>query len=143
MSAIHLEIVTPTRPELKQEAEFIVAPTTAGEVGVLPGHAPLMARLATGVLRYTAGGITTRLAVSKGYLEVMPDRVVVLAEAAELPEDIDAERALAAKRRAEERLHSSLRDQVDFVRARASLRRAVNRLHVAGRNADDPEPPVD
>ena len=137
MSVIRLEIVTPTRPGISRDAEFVVAPTTAGEVGILPGHAPLMARLATGVLRFTADGKTTKIAVSDGYLEVMPKKVIVLAEAAELAADIDVERALASKRRAEERLHASLRDRNDFVRASASLRRAANRLQVAGEHEVD------
>ncbi len=139
MSTLRLEIVTPTRPGLTAEASFVMAPTTAGVVGILPGHAPLMARLATGILKYIAGEKTAKLAVSDGYLEVTPDKVVVLAEAAELPEEIDVERALAAKRRAEERLHASLREDTDQIRARASLRRAVNRLQAAGKKETDRE----
>ncbi|NLG83661.1 MAG: F0F1 ATP synthase subunit epsilon [Firmicutes bacterium] len=132
---ILLEIVTPTRTELTRQVEYVVAPTPKGSIGILPGHAPLLTELTIGVLRFTAQGETTYMAVSEGYMEVTPEKVIVLAEAAELPEEIDVERALAAKRRAEERLYAPLRERIDYVRARAALQRAINRLQVAKRGA--------
>ncbi|MGE5598531.1 MAG: F0F1 ATP synthase subunit epsilon [Bacteroidota bacterium] len=133
MKTVLLEIVTPTRTELSREVEYVVAPTPRGLVGVLPGHAPLLTRLEIGVLRFAARGEVTNLAVSEGYMEVTPQKVIVLAEAAELPEEIDVARALAAKRRAEERLYAPLRQRFDYVRARTALQRAINRLQVAKR----------
>ncbi|MGE5549412.1 MAG: F0F1 ATP synthase subunit epsilon [Bacteroidota bacterium] len=133
---IQLDIVTPTRTELSKHVEYLVAPTPAGLIGILPGHAPLLTQLAIGVLQLECQGEVTKMAVSEGYMEVTPHKVIVLAEAAELPEEIDVERALAAKRRAEERLYAPLR-QIDYVRARSALQRAVNRLQVAKRGQLD------
>ena len=134
---IQLEIVTPTRTELSRQVEYVMAPTPKGLIGILPGHAPLLTQLAIGVLKFRAQGETTNLAVSEGYMEVTPHKIIVLAEAAELPEQIDVERALAAKRRAEERLYAPLRQQFDYVRARTALQRAINRLQVVKRGALD------
>ena len=133
MSTTLLEIVTPTRTELSQEVDYVVAPTPVGLVGILPGHAPLLTRLDIGVLRFAVNGEVTNLAVSEGYMEVTPQKVIILAEAAELPEEINVERALQAKRRAEERLYAPLRQRFDYVRAHTALQRAVNRLQVAKR----------
>ncbi len=130
---ILLEVVSPTRTEFSREVEYVAAPTPAGLIGILPGHAPLLTRLDIGVLRFTVRGEVTSLAVSEGYMEVTPHKVIVLAEAAELPEEIDVERALQAKRRAEERLYAPLRQRFDYVRARTALQRAINRLQVAKR----------
>ena len=131
MKSILLEVVTPTRRELSREVDYVVAPTPAGLVGILPGHAPLLMRLEIGVLRFAVKGEVANLAVSEGYMEVTPQKVIVLAEAAELPQEIDVQRALQAKRRAEERIYAPLREHVDYIRARTALQRAVNRLHVA------------
>ena len=131
MSSFRLEIVTPTRSGTTSEVEFVVVPTAAGEIGILPGHAHLLGRLATGVLRFTAGGKTNQLAVRDGYVAVTHGNVVVLAEAAEFPDEIDVERALAAKQRAEKRLRTPKNREIDQVRAWASLRRSLNRLDVA------------
>ncbi|MGE5528674.1 MAG: F0F1 ATP synthase subunit epsilon [Patescibacteria group bacterium] len=137
MKTILLEIVSPTRPELSREVEYVVAPTLRGSIGILPGHAPLLTRLEIGVLRFRAGGEVVNMAVSEGYMEVTPQKVIILAEAAELPEEIDVERALLAKRRAEERLYAPLRQRFDYVRARTALQRAINRLAVAKRSGPD------
>lgn len=130
---ILLEVVSPTRTEFSREVEYVVAPTPHGSIGVLPGHAPLLTTLEIGVLRFTDRGQATNLAVSEGYMEVTPHKVIILAEAAELPEEINVERALQAKRRAEERLYAPLRQRFDYVRARTALQRAINRLQVAKR----------
>ncbi|MCL6615256.1 MAG: F0F1 ATP synthase subunit epsilon [Firmicutes bacterium] len=134
---ILLDIVTPTRTELTRQVDYVVAPTPRGSIGILPGHAPLLTKLEIGVLKFVAQGEVTYMAVSEGYMEVTPEKVIVLAEAAELPEEIDVERALAAKRRAEERLYAPLRQKFDYIRARAALQRAVNRLQVAKRGGLD------
>lgn len=110
---------------------MVVAPGIEGELGIMAGHIPLVTRLKIGVLKILTPEEEITVAVSEGYMEVTGERVLILAEAAELPEEIDVERALEAKRRAEERLATA--DKVDFARAQASLQRAVTRLRVAGR----------
>lgn len=128
---IWLEVVTPTKLELRKEVEYVVAPTVDGVVGILPGHIRLMSLLTTGVLRYKLDGTNYYMAVSQGYLEVTPHKVIVLAEAADLPEEIDVEQALAEKRAAEEALHRSLQEKINFAQLEINLQRAVNKLHVA------------
>jgi F-type H+-transporting ATPase subunit epsilon len=127
---MRLEVVTPDRMEFSGDVESVIAPTVSGYIGILPGHIPLIARLAVGVLTVRTGASRLTLAVSEGYMEVSPRKVIVLAEAAEMPGEIDVERALSAKRRAEEILATS-REHVVLARARASLQKAVNRLKVA------------
>ena len=101
-------------------------------IGILPGHAPLITELAVGEISYRAAGVTHYLAVAWGFAEVLPDKVTILAEKAERPEEIDVERAQAAKQRAEERLKSGKTD-VDFGRAIGALQRAETRLLIAGK----------
>ena len=125
------------RTELSKHVEYVVAPTPSGLIGILPGHAPLLTQLTVGLLHFECQGELTNMAVSEGYMEVTPHKVIVLAEAAELPEEIDVERALAAKRRAEERLYAPLRQRFDYVRAESALQRAANRLQVAKRGQLD------
>jgi F-type H+-transporting ATPase subunit epsilon len=126
-----LQIVTPEKVEFDEEVEVVVAPGIDGELGIMAGHLPLITRLKIGVLRILTASEEITMAVSEGYMEVTRDKVLILAEAAELPEEIDVERALEAKRRAEERLASG--DKIDFARAQAALLRAMTRLKVAGR----------
>lgn len=128
---ILLNVVTPDGFAVHQDVDMVVAPGIEGDLGVMPGHLPLMTRLRTGVLRYYVGDEQSVLAISEGYLEVTPKKVIVLAEAAEMPEEIDVQRALEARRRAEERLSKTMTSQSDLARARASLRRAIIRLSVA------------
>ncbi|MEW6228281.1 MAG: F0F1 ATP synthase subunit epsilon [Bacillota bacterium] len=127
---IRLEVVTPDRLEFAGDVESIVAPSVSGYIGILPGHIPLVARLTVGVLTVRDGDREIKLAVSEGYMEVSPKKVIILAEAAEMPGEIDVQRALAARRRAEEILATS-KEHVALARARASLQRATNRLKVA------------
>ncbi len=127
---MRLEIVTPDRLEFSGDVESIIAPSVSGYIGILPGHIPLIARLTVGVLTVRTGTSRLTLAVSEGYMEVSPSKVIILAEAAEMPGEIDVERALAAKRRAEEILATS-KEHVVLARARASLQKAINRLKVA------------
>ncbi len=132
MSPIRLDIVTAERLVYSEDVDIIVAPGIEGELGILPHHAPLMTTLQPGELRMRKGGEEFSLAISGGFLEVRPDRVIVLADAAERCEEIDIARAEAAKRRAQERL-SSRATGVDLNRAEAALRRSLVRLKVSER----------
>jgi F-type H+-transporting ATPase subunit epsilon len=127
-----LEVITPDRVVTSDdEIVSVVAPGSEGYFGVLAHHAPMMAELAIGKLDFRRDdGTSGAMAVSGGFLEVFEDKVSVLAESAELVEQIDVERAEQAKKRAEERLAAAGSD-VDAARAEAALQRALNRLHVA------------
>ena len=125
-----LEIVTPTRLLVEQAAEEAQIPGASGYLGILPGHAPLISELGVGVITYKASGETHTLSVAWGFMEVLPDKVTILAEAAERPNEIDTERAQQSKGRAEERLKSN-DPEVDYTRAEDALKRADTRLDVA------------
>lgn len=127
---IMLEVVTPTKIELAKEVDLVIAPTIKGRIGILPRHIRLMTILETGVLEYKIGGETHYMAVSEGYLEVMPHKVIVLAEAADLPEHIDVEQALEEKRQAEAELHRPMEEKISFARSQVSLQRAMTKLQV-------------
>jgi F-type H+-transporting ATPase subunit epsilon len=128
-----VEVVAADRMLFQGEVESMVIPGADGYFGVLYGHAPLVAALSIGMLTITAPGqkTPTEIALAGGFVEVTPTKVIVLADAAELTSEIDAERARIAKERAEERLRSG--GDIDFDRAQAALLRAVNRLKAAGR----------
>jgi F-type H+-transporting ATPase subunit epsilon len=126
------EIVTPDKMVLKDVAEQMQIPAKSGYIGVLPGHAPLITELAIGEISYSAHGETHYLAVAWGFAEVLPNKVTILAERAERPEEIDVARAEQAKARAEEQLHAN-RPELDYQRALAALKRAEVRLQVAAR----------
>ncbi|HTR23106.1 MAG TPA: F0F1 ATP synthase subunit epsilon [Terriglobales bacterium] len=126
-----LEIVTPAKQVVKNvSAEEAQIPGQNGYLGVLPGHAPLITELKAGALTYRSSGATYTLSVAWGFAEVLPDKVTILAETAERPEDIDVARAEKAKARAEERLKSGNPD-IDYERAEEALERAEARLKVA------------
>ena len=129
-----LRIVTPDRQVLREDAEEVQIPGREGYLGILPGHAPLISELKIGEITYRTGGELRHLAVSWGFLEVLPDQVTILAEAAEKAEEIDVERARAAKERAEKLLRSPNPD-TDLNRAQVALERALIRLQVASRKA--------
>lgn len=129
---IKLEVVTPERIVFSQDVDFVVVPGTEGELGVLPGHAPLVTSVDIGVLKMKSGNKEEKLAVGGGFFEVREDKAVLLAITAERPEDIDINRANEAKRRAEQRLANRTGD-VDLQRAEMALRRAVNRINVIGK----------
>jgi F-type H+-transporting ATPase subunit epsilon len=130
-NTFQLEIVTPAKQLVKDvQAEEIQIPGANGYLGILPGHAPLITELAVGVITYRADGETNTLAVAWGFAEVLPDKVTILAETAERPEEIDAARAQKAKERAEQRLKSN-DTEVDYTRAADALQRAETRLNVA------------
>jgi F-type H+-transporting ATPase subunit epsilon len=105
----------------------------SGELGILPGHIPMVAPLQIGAVRLKNGNVTELVAVSGGFLEVRPEQVTILAQSAERSEVIDVERAKQAKNRAESRLNASKED-IDFRRAELALRRAMNRINVHDRN---------
>ena len=127
-----LEIVTPERSLVSQQIDEVQLPGSEGYFGVLPGHTPLLATLQVGELWYRIGQEQHHLAVAFGFAEVLPERVTVLAQIAEKPEDIDVPRAEAAKKRAEERLARPPID-MDFERARIALMKSLIRLQVAAR----------
>ncbi|GAB4388786.1 MAG: F0F1 ATP synthase subunit epsilon [Thermodesulfovibrionales bacterium] len=126
---IRLEIVTPHGLVFSDDVEEVTAAGAEGEFGVLPGHAPFVTTLKIGILACKAGGQTRYFFVNWGYAEVGPDKVLVLADSAEKAEDIDVERAKAAKARAEELLRKG--ENVDFTRAESALERSLSRLQVA------------
>jgi F-type H+-transporting ATPase subunit epsilon len=125
-----LEIVTPTKLLVKEAAEEAQIPGLGGYLGILPGHAPLITELAVGAITYKSGGAEHTLSVAWGFAEVLPDKLTILAEAAERPQEIDTGRAQKAKERAEERLKSN-DPKVDYTRAEDALQRAETRLNVA------------
>jgi F-type H+-transporting ATPase subunit epsilon len=134
---VQLELATPTRLLVSTEVEEVVAPGTEGYFGVLPGHAAFLTTLGAGELTYRQGREEHRLAVIGGFAEVSGDRVIILAEDAERPEEIDRARAERARQRAEQRLAGKdpqgAQGELDYARALEALQRAVVRLQVADR----------
>ncbi|MBU1039524.1 MAG: F0F1 ATP synthase subunit epsilon [Proteobacteria bacterium] len=129
-----LEIVTPDRKVLSQDVDYVGAPGALGEFGVLPNHIPFLSALGIGNLYYKDAGKTHYVFVSGGFAEVSPDKVTILAEAAEMATDIDLERARKAQERAQQRL-ARAQDKIDHARAQAALRRSLARLSC--RNSGD------
>lgn len=134
MATMRCEVVTPERVVYADDVNMVIAPGIEGELGILPHHAPLMTALTYGQLVIRKEGEEDVLmAIGGGFMEVRGDRVTILADTAERAEEIDEERALAARRRAEERLRQRQREDVDFARAEAALRRSLVRLRVVER----------
>jgi len=129
---IDLQIVTPDRLIVQDQVDEVEVPGAEGYFGVLPGHTPMLAALAVGELWYRKGQEKTYLSIAFGFAEVLPDRVTILARLAERAEEIDAERAETARRRAEERLAQPKSD-LDYERARVALMKSLVRLQVSGR----------
>lgn len=132
MSTLLLEIVTPERKVYAQEVNMVSVKGADGELGILPNHIPLVTPLRIAPVIVKKDGATETFAVSGGFIEIRKDKVVILAESAELAAEIDVARAEAAKRRAEERMNAKA-DNVDFKRAELSLQRAINRINVNGK----------
>lgn len=130
MSAIRFEVVTPEKRLVSETVDEVVLPGSEGYLGVLPGHAPLLTLLGIGALAYRLGTTRRYLALAEGFAEVLPDRVLVLADTAERPETIDRERAERSRDRALDRLRGRGPGS-DFDRAQAALQRALVRLQVA------------
>lgn len=127
---IKLEVVTPEKVVVSDETQIVASPGVLGEFGVLIGHTPFLTTLKTGIIRYTDLDQKERLVfVSGGFAEALPDRVTILAESAELREDIDLERAKAAMQRAQQRLaQDRSKEDINFERAKAALERAITRI---------------
>ena len=125
-----LEIVTPEKLVVKEAVEEAQIPGLNGYLGVLPGHAPLITELGVGVITYRASGMTKTLSVAWGFAEVLQDKVTILDETAERPEENDVARSQQAKERAEQLLKSN-DPELDYDRAQDDLRRAETRLRVA------------
>jgi len=128
---IQLEVVTPERRVLAEPVEMATIPGLDGELGILPGHTPLISQLKTGVLSYVQEGKTFQLHVSGGFLEVRDDHVSVLAEIAERPEEIDAAQARQSRERLEKQLGSWNGSEEDLAVAQAELERSTVRLQLA------------
>jgi len=132
MADMSITIITPEQTVLKDApTDAVVVPVVDGSMGILKNHAPMVANLRIGVLRYKQDGVFKRAAVTGGFMEVSDNRITVLADAAELAESIDVMRAMEAKKRAEARLRDR-KANIDRVRAEAALRRALARLRAAG-----------
>src|SRR3989442_10996416 len=127
---IQLEVVTPERRVLSESVNSVTVPGRNGEMQILPGHAALISELQTGVLAYSQGGATLQLHVSGGFIEVNNDRVSVLAEIAERPEEIDAARARLAREHTEKQLSSWSGTEEDFEKARVKLEKSIVRLQL-------------
>ena len=130
---INLEIVTPERLAFSGSVDSVQVPGSEGELGILPHHAPLVATLGVGELRIRHGGSEDSFAVFGGFVQVLPDKVVVMAESADLASEIDLERANAARREAERTLETGSHEASDLAAARASLQRELIRIRVAER----------
>ena len=128
-SHLRLQIVTPDRAVIHEEVDAVEIPAADGSLGVLPGHTPLLTTLRVGQLRYRKGEEQQFILIAFGFAEVLPDRVTILAQVAERPEEIDAARADAARMRAEARLARPGRD-IDFERARIAIMKSIARLQV-------------
>jgi F-type H+-transporting ATPase subunit epsilon len=131
---LHLEVVTPERRVVEASTPQVQLPGSDGFLGILPGHAPLLTELGIGELSFEEGGSTRYCAIFTGYAEVLPDRVIALAEAAERPEEIDVERARKAKAVAEKKLATQGISAEEADEARIALMRAELRLQVAARS---------
>ena len=129
-----LEIATPERLVIAERATEAQIPAKDGYIGVLPGHAPLLSEMGVGTLAYMVDGQARNIVVSGGFLEVLPDFVRVLADAAERPPEIDRARAEAALKRAQERLNAPASAGIDIARALNSLKRAQARVAASRQN---------
>jgi len=132
---IHLEIITPSRLVINEPVDMVTASGTDGVFGVLANHTPFLTSLKIGELKYQNDGKNIRLAISVGFCEISSNKMTVLVEAAEFSDDIDIDRALRAKERAEKRLQEALssKEKIDTARAQAALARALTRIKVAGK----------
>lgn len=130
MSTFLLEIVTPERKVYAEQVDMIVVKGVAGDLGILPNHIPLVTPLKIAPVHIKQGNVNVYIAVSGGFMEVGKDKVIILAENAELPGDIDVERARIAKARAEGRLNDKA-EHVDFHRAEMAMQKALMRINVS------------
>ncbi|RPF54114.1 F0F1 ATP synthase subunit epsilon [Aquisalibacillus elongatus] len=131
MKTLNVSVVTPDGPALEGSYEMVSCRAESGELGILPGHIPLVAPLTISAVRLKKEGQTEHLAVSGGFVEVRPDQVTILAQAAEQPSEIDVDRAKQAKQRAEQRLNMAKSEDIDHKRAELALERAINRMDIS------------
>jgi F-type H+-transporting ATPase subunit epsilon len=127
---LHLQIITPDKLLVREDADSVQIPGKGGYLGILPGHAPLITELMIGEISFSKGGTTQYFAVSWGFAEVLPDKVTILADTAERAEDINVTRAQEAKARAEQELKAA-GPELDYDAVNFALRRAEVRLEVA------------
>ena len=138
---LHLEIVTPERLAYEDDVDMVLVPGIDGEMGILPHHTPLVSLLGVGELTIRKGGEEELFAIAGGFLQVRPDKVVVMAETADLDSEIDLEKAKAARDEAEKALESGYVEGADLSAARAELQRALLRIRVAeGRRREGRRP---
>jgi len=130
---LQLKLYTPEKKIIEAEVHEVIAPGIEGEFGVLPGHIPFITALKIGELTFRTGQKVERLAVAWGYAEVLPEQVTILAETAELASQIDVERAIRAKERAEAQLRKLSLEDKEHTQALAALQRAINRIQVASK----------
>jgi F-type H+-transporting ATPase subunit epsilon len=130
---LHLEIVTPEKLAYQDEVDSVQLPGSEGELGVLPHHAPLISTLGAGELRLRKGSQEESFAIVGGFLQVLPDKVVVMAETADMASEIDLEKAQEARRNAEKAIETGFVEAADLAAARAALQTALIRISVAER----------
>ncbi|SHE96986.1 F-type H+-transporting ATPase subunit epsilon [Seinonella peptonophila] len=128
---MQLDIVTPERRVYSEQVTMVIARAAEGDIGILPQHAPLVSPLKVTAVQIKTPKGEQRVAVGGGFIEVRPDHITILAESAELPDEIDLDRAVAAKKRAEERIEQKSISEDDLVRAKVALDRANVRIEVA------------
>ncbi|MHB8959851.1 MAG: F0F1 ATP synthase subunit epsilon [Candidatus Limnocylindrales bacterium] len=131
---LHLEIVTPERMAYSDDVDMVLVPGVEGELGILPHHTPLVSLLGLGELTIRKGGQEESFAIVGGFLQVRPDKVVVMAETASLASEIDLERAQEARREAQRALDSGFHEGVDLASARAAMQQALLHIRVAERH---------
>lgn len=129
--SLQLDVITPERRLLSEQVDAVTVPGLGGELGILPGHTPLISQLQTGVLSYTRGGESRRMLVSGGFVEINDDRVSVLTDLAELPAEIDAARARTDRDDAEKQLGAFTGTPEEMAEVRTQLDRAAARLQLA------------
>ncbi|MDQ0177564.1 F0F1 ATP synthase subunit epsilon [Bacillus chungangensis] len=130
MKTLKVSIVTPDGPVYESNVEMVSTKAHSGELGILPGHIPMVAPLQIAAVRLQKDNRQELVAISGGFIEVRPDQVTILAQSAEKAENIDVHRAIEAKKRAESYLQAK-RDDLDFKRAEFALKRAMNRISVS------------
>jgi F-type H+-transporting ATPase subunit epsilon len=130
---LHLEIITPERVMVAEDVDMVEAQGALGEFGVLPGHIPFLTSIMPGEVRYMTEGKTRRLAASRGFAEVVSNKVTFLLETAEFAEEIDVERAKRAREKAESALKTISSDDKDFMLYELALKRAITRISTASK----------
>ncbi len=132
MARLNLEVVTPEKIVVSEDIDTMVAPGSLGEFGILEGHAPFLTGIIPGELRYSLNDKAQYISVTSGFAEISNDKISVLVDAAEMSHEIDAERAAAARDRAQQRLaDKSKKEDIDFLRAEIALKRALMRIKVS------------